>query len=109
VSRKLHMHQVSYRPGPTSSLGLVRVLLPEDATVLTAVAHNELHIRLWYYAFGLPDGDFAEARREFGVLNLQEYDRVPLSLDSKPLVWLAHVQLKAMHFHVFVPAILRQP
>lgn len=102
------MHQVSFRPAVDTAEPL-QILLPEDATVVTAAALGELHIQLWYYAFTRVGGEFAEVRAPFDVFTLREYDKVALVWRGREMVWLAHVQLKAMHFHVFVPGILRRP
>lgn len=97
------MHQLAFRPDIESKL-----LLPEDASILCAHEHGELHIRLWYAAFTHESGEFCEPRRFYPIKCAREYEEVPVLREGQQLVWLAHVQLKAMHYHVFVPALLRR-
>lgn len=102
------IHQLVFKPSSIATRP-VGVLLPEDATLLTVKACGELQLQLWYYASTLSNGDFATKRVEYDIFTVREYDKVPFASQGRRYVWFTHVQLKALHYHVFVPDVLRSP
>ena len=91
------MAQHTFRPKP----GEQKLLLPEDVAFVTVVAHGELQARLWYTAWYDTGGAPCEKLVQVPVWVVQEYDPIPWNARN-PVTWLGHVQLKAMHYHVYV-------